>query len=361
MKIKVTAFDDDLNAQIKKWLEDEILAFIEQHNLTSTILDTVSIPANFGDDVKAYQRKLEMREGYTDNQEISAFGKLLHYQEKDNIKSVLIISADIMSCLTRSDANWIAYFSFYHEMYHILDTHLLGKHLSIDFILKELNDAETFGELLSLYGNTIWSEYFASLSSSMRCSSSFKEIEEFPDTVQTILLIPTLLDLVDKTMTLAKKEVEDYREHGVIDLLNVKIQEATINLLLVAARVVGHLEGYQSDELSKSVVEKLSNTYFLPIWETLAKEVESLMDRWPNWEDVSELDSLGEVILKCWNAFGMFPRASKSSLIKDRYYIDVPSFEAQKHTQHLWVRKTKTLPLCCYRHQNQILPPCPSA
>ena len=84
----------------------------------------------------------------------------------------------------------------------------------------------------------------------------------------------------------------------------------------IAPRILrDRVEGFKWDLLSE---------YFWPIWEDLVEELESLLDNWPNWTSIEDLDKLCEIIIKSWNTLGIFPKVEKDDLLKDGYYVDVP-------------------------------------
>jgi len=78
------------------------------------------------------------------------------------------------------------------------------------------------------------------------------------------------------------------------------------------------LSGDGVGKFEQAVSTQIPNTFFQESWTLMDKALLNLYKKYPNWNDVYELEELNNAVLQCWNDLGIF-----MTMIDSELYIDV--------------------------------------
>ncbi|MBE0448414.1 MAG: hypothetical protein IBX64_10015 [Actinobacteria bacterium] len=317
MEIVIDAFEESIREDIRHGLE-EFIAFISSRiGLDLESLEYFVVPKNFGNEVITWQEKLGLPTGYTKTSVVEAGGKLLTYRKDNMLKMTMLIDSSIIGSFFNDELlRQIGAFYICHELCHVHDGSQVANMLGVDFILKK--ETSSPAELLRIYAEGIWTEYYASRLSAATITLPLEE-----EVVQEVLLFPTLMNVIEEVEAKAQEHIAKYRWHADIGRLFEEFKELGPYLLKIASRTYGHLDGLSIPELLDSIASCISDTYFSNIWGSLGLELQKQFDNYPNWSSVETLDGLANIIVKTWNALGIYPDMSPSTF-ENGIYVDVP-------------------------------------
>lgn len=313
IKISSSIFLDEQIVNLETFLLETVNKFSEELHLES--LESIVITEDFFGDVVCYQRKYGLSElGATNNENAVAIAKVLKHIDDNSVLRQTVFFSDYIAAGLFDDRANTAYHFLHHELCHVHDNFHLNNIYTIEG--KSGRNAHILDQMLRVHSDIIWSEYVVE-----RLSISTIDIEN----IKTFL--EHLTQLLKSTQAKIDQELSEYRYSHDINQLMKTVEEETSLLLKVAASLVGVLHGLKqasgsSVEEVYLMVEEMIKTnypYFLDTWNGLNIELDALFNVYPNWNDVYELDSLGEVVLICWNDLGVFPEKQD-----DEMYVNVP-------------------------------------
>ncbi|MFJ5717611.1 hypothetical protein [Neobacillus sp. NPDC093127] len=299
--------------------QESIISFFDSNlyklGLDLTSLEGITICENFFEDIIEFQTKHKKREiGATKTSNEAAIAKVLDYIDKsDSYKQVVFLSDFIAQGLFLEEE--IAQRSFHfinHELVHVHDEYNKKCKIYSEKARQGIGD-HVLDHILRVHADAVWSEYIAERLSSPTVTAS--HISSFMDHIT---------QLIERVEENVKNEISQYRFHADIDKLFSIVQEECLLLLKISANLVGVIHGLSSISDGKNKVEAqidelFVNTYLFQIWNKLKEELNNLIETYPNWNDVYQLDRLGKVVLSCWSFLGVLPEKSGEQM-----YINVP-------------------------------------
>jgi hypothetical protein len=292
---------------------DEILSDLKTL-LKLDSLEKIIISTDFSEDIIKIQNEYELDEiSYTNRKDGSAVAKVItNNASEENLKQSIIIKDFIILGLFIPEQAKSSFHILHHELCHVHDYY---NQYEISKISggkeKKLNKLQN---VLITHANTIWSEYIAVRLSAL--STPKDQLDDFD--------IPYLLQLIVSTKKNMEKKILNYRYNGDTLKLFLYLQKETGILLKIAATTQGYIDGLKIHEHesyieTKNKIEKLN---FDDIWMKQWDQLRLLFDIYPNWKDINQLNKLGQVVQKCWEHFGIYPKYLKES---KEIHIDVPS------------------------------------
>jgi hypothetical protein len=319
--IKSSIFTDEQTEQLHKILGRAIHQFSKSLSFES--LESIIVTESLLEDVSKYQEKHNLLETSSNNEHGQVIAKVLKHSWNDRFKQTMFFSDRLAYGLLTKNSRAV-YHYIHHELCHVHDNDYLNK------IYTSENMKASRGQVLEyklrIHADLIWSEYFAE-----RLSAETVTAENISMDIEHFLHLVELIKLeIDK-------EINLYRFSPNISKLLACVEESTSQLLKIAATLLGISAGLKgisnedsNDDLHKAtqqnepivaMIQEFKNrdSYFTVIWDKLDTELNELYTSYPHWNDVFELDRLGEVVLLCWNSLGIFLSNHGDGLL-----VDVP-------------------------------------
>lgn len=122
-----------------------------------------------------------------------------------------------------------------------------------------------------------------------------------------------VIDNVESVKEKSKEYIDRYRNNrNTIELIN-NLRRSTDLLFYYSAHSLGFLHPLREimadsdspQEIDNAVISQISNTFYLDTWNRIDKALLELYKKYPNWNDVYELDELNEAVLQCWEDLGV--------------------------------------------------------
>ncbi|MBL0387896.1 hypothetical protein JJB07_14740 [Tumebacillus sp. ITR2] len=288
---------------MKSFLQSALdqLSEISDGNLWLEKLDAIIIPDDFGEELIAFQKEKGISEGFTENSYGTAVGKTLQYMVGDTSRFTIFLREYIMFGLFSEEVKQQSANVIHHELCHVHDDTIKERMLGLEFVMRMGGDFQT---VLRLHADIIWSEFKAT-----ELSSVTKRVEE--------IQIEHVLKMVERSKPFIDDEIAKYRIHGEITALFDKVQLEASDLLKQLVYIIGDLVGKGWSDKLEMFSELINRTYLKEIWTDLVKELMRLNSIYEHWSGVEELDTLGGVVMKLWNVYGLYPN--------ENWYISVPA------------------------------------
>jgi hypothetical protein len=319
--IKSSIFTEEQIVCLNQTLGQAIHDFSKSLSFES--LESVVVTESLFEDISQYQKKYNLLETNNNNEHGQVIAKVLKHSRNGSFMQTIFISDRLVYGLFTENYQTV-YHYIHHELCHVHDNYYLNK------IYTPENMKAKRGQLLEyklrIHADIIWSEYIAE-----RLSAETANAENISMDIDHFLHLEKSIKLeIDK-------EINLYRFSSNINKLLAYVEESTSLLLKLAATLIGisvglkHISNDDNDDDHNNnthrnetilvMIQELKdkNSFFSEIWDRLDLELNELYKSYPNWDDVYELDKLGEVILLCWNELGIFPANRGEGL-----FIDVP-------------------------------------
>ncbi|MED3883682.1 hypothetical protein ABEY63_00975 [Priestia aryabhattai] len=173
-----------------------------------------------------------------------------------------------------------------HEFVHVHDHDMKYYRM---FSPEKMSGGKSLEYVLRYESDAAWSEYIA---------------ERMSSHTATIVSIDRAIDnmeiRVNRLMNISDEEALNY------DRFSNYVTEILISLSMLMG--ICHGQGKDSnksiavDELVREIIE---DERLLKAWDSIGVELSNLFDKYPNWNDVEELDGLAKVIENTWKEFGL--------------------------------------------------------
>ncbi|MHA4168869.1 hypothetical protein [Bacillus cereus] len=310
------------SAQFTKEQKEHLKPQIEQliTNLSTDLdlstLEKVIIPKDFTKEVVSFQEDHNKQiTGHTKNENEEAKAKVMYYIEDGNYRQVVFLHEIFISGLMVDNIDIVkkCQFFIHHELGHVHDEFNKREIYSDD--LRKGIGLSQLDFTLTIHSDVVWSEYFANLTAGTHLTSELF-VEQASYTIE----------LIHRVKDECTKYIKEYRKHGDINLLMEQIKEATHMLFYFTALTLGSLHYYKetlSEEeynlIKEAVDGNITGTYFEGSWSLIDKALTSLYSKYPNWNDIYQLDELNQAIHKCWNELGIYLEDYGENM-----YINVP-------------------------------------
>ncbi|MCM3115712.1 hypothetical protein M3610_10470 [Neobacillus sp. MER 74] len=310
--LNTNLFTDEQKEQVVPQLEELINSLASSLNIVS--LRQVIVPANFTEEIIAFQEiHNKLKQGHRTGEDGTAFGKVITYNESTDFSQTIFLHEAFLASLYSENESLVKNIVHYiqHELGHVHDnfytnnifTHSLlnGSNVSrLQFLLQDHSD-------------NIWSEYFANRSSFYTLTSDILE--------------SAYENVFNQIKSVSEKVIEyiiDYNnDRDSLKLIN-NLRLSTDYLFYYSAHLLGFLQpmreisGDGEGKFEQAVSTLISNTFFQECWTLMDKALLNLYKKYPNWNDVYELEELNNAVLQCWNDLGIF-----MTMIDSELYIDV--------------------------------------
>lgn len=287
---------DEHKQHIKPQLEKLVTDLSASLNITS--LKKVIIPANFTEEIIEFQKACNKEKiGHRDTEGGTTFAKVISYDELNDFSQVIFLHESFIAALvTGEKADDVVYY-IQHELGHVHDS-FYTKDIFTPSLINSI-ESNRLQALLFEHSEIIWSEYFANRSSFSTASSKIM-----------LSAFQNVKDNVEVVTVKSKEYIDRYRNNGdTFELIN-NLSQSTDLLFYYTAHSLGFLHPLKettndSDELEEVVVAPISNTFYLETWSRLDRGLLKLYKKYPNWNDINELDELNEAVLQCWKDLGV--------------------------------------------------------
>lgn len=305
----------DIQVEWEPTIKQVLEEYIPQLNLSLGSLTRITVTDNFFEEVLAFQERHNKKiKGATKTSTSVAVAKVLDYTNKQGeYKQEIFLSSFIALGLLSQDANdrQKAFHFIHHELVHIHDGYIRNQIYTDDEVRGV--GAHMLTHKLRVHSDIIWSEYIAE-----RLSYNTGT----PDSIHRFL--SHLLGVIADVKKSIKEKIDSYRYDGNIDLLMKVLEEETSMMLKLSGNLAGVLQGCLSisdsyQKVMDVVDELLEATFLSSTWLLLKEELAYLYDLYPNWSEISVLDSMGTIVLTCWNELGVFPEVNGEQM-----YVSIP-------------------------------------
>lgn len=316
--LNTNIFTQEEKVQLKPKLEKAIndLAF----GLDIASLKKVIIPSDFTEEIISFQIEHGKKErGHTKTENEDTIAKVMYYIENEEYFQVIFIHENCIAALISigdelpNDIELAKRSCHYirHELGHVHDEFQKRKIYSEELRKGEGLDPVQFR--LTLHSDIVWSEYFANRTAAVNLTSDI-----FLDTISYTF------DLIDRISIECREYISKYRLHGDISLLLQQIEKSTSILFYFTAHSFGYLhyfkelsKGYES--IKEQVEKNIFGTYYKESWILIDKVLNNMFSKYPNWNDIYELEELNGAIHLCWNRLGIYLENDGGKL-----YVSVP-------------------------------------
>ncbi|MGG0052303.1 hypothetical protein [Bacillus atrophaeus] len=285
---------------LKAALEDIILKFSERsYNITK--LNGVIVTGDFFQDVIAFQRKHYKHVTYaTNNKNAKAVAKVLNYIENDKKMYYIFLDEqcvkNLISC--KISDNDLAKHIVYHELAHVADS--TQKNNIFSETEKVGTGVHEIDHYLRYAADELWSEYFAE-----RISTNILISEIYLKELYNLFA----LNCSNLSMALSR-EKDNFIKHGNARASFENMMPNMHTFLNITSRCFGAIhaikEQGKENKIEELLIQVIGDSYFKDIWNLLDDQFIYLYRTYPaEWRNVKILDSLGDIIDKCWKCFGI--------------------------------------------------------
>lgn len=286
----------------------KINSLIENSDLILADLEKIILTDSYFEDVaKAW--KSYGREGKASNNEHAVgVATVVGIKSREPYsKLTVVINDEICKGLLsdNEDTSANALHTIHHELGHVHDdTVKYSKIYSEDE--KCGKGVHHLTHELRIKSDVLWSEYIAERLSSSTVTKTFIN--------HRISAFYHNLNLIADFYTNKKGEIYQ-RNEDVFEVFE-EFKPYMSYSLKPLVQLAGIIHGLgRNHELSKyienNIIKNIGDTDVAFTWKNLKIELSVLFNKYPNWEDVHQLDSLGFVILTAWNYFGFYPKKNK--------------------------------------------------
>jgi hypothetical protein len=313
----VLSFNAETKDNISKWLKEYVQALVDaEDNFVIDKFKHLFVANNYAEELFEFQKEKGLNQGYTKNEIAEGFAMALSYKNHDGVEErAIFYKAEIIFGMYYKNDNtdaelrdnkWMPFNIFFHELCHINDDYQIKKHIDLD----EVKKYSVIPRYVYPISFSLWQEYYAYR----------KSAERFP---YGDLMISHLEEAEEWAFNEVVKLTKKYREDNNTSECMMKFTNIMEYLLRVMVSVAGNVYGYQAEtnnrqELFDFVLDELKYEGIKTIFNRLAKELDKLFIEYPTWNGLSRLGILSDIVLDCFNAFGVYP----SEVENDQMYIN---------------------------------------
>jgi hypothetical protein len=310
--------EEALKESIKNWLINLIQAFInDEDNFVLDDLKHIYVANEYVKELYAFQAEKDLPQGHTNNDLGEGHAMVLHYEnDAAEEEAAIFFRAEFIfglytSCSfgdeLKSEVTML-FNTFFHELSHINDEYHTRKVISI----KDIDECSILPRNLYPISLGMWKEYYAYRKAAIRFPYGDLQISHLFDTLNWIL------EEVSKLKT-------KFKEDNDMDNFMLQFTSKMGYLLRVVVSVIGNVQGYSTEqddqeETFKIVSESFPNGILSEVFTGLIKELDKLYEKYPSWSGINEIDELNNLVLECFNEFGVFPSEIDSD---DQMYIGI--------------------------------------
>jgi|GEM_PF-4672886 len=310
MKITVEKFPE-VSEEIHRKRIEEFTKFIKQvsKDFDLYLLDEIIVPIDFGIAVTEFQTTKGLPVGFTNNERSVTEGKTLEYEENGKIRVKVFYQPHLYFDLFKQDQSNHTINTFQHELAH---AHDFGQKLKMADFTNELqcDNKSALERALLVHSTSYWDEYIAS-----RLSVATLRGDD--------LSVMQLIDLIKQTEPLIHESIERFIENTDGQALLGDIESLTIQVMNVAAHVLGNVHGlgYQNTKISEVITENINQTFLGTIWQDFEFSLLDLHKMYPEWNGLSCFNGLNAVVKALWKTCGIevmdYPGDTVQFKIKD--------------------------------------------
>ncbi|UDW08391.1 hypothetical protein FHP23_010540 [Bacillus cereus] len=302
---------EEQKIQISLWVNEIIKAFVEsEDNFVLDELKHIYVTNEYVKELYAFQAEKGLETGHTKNEVSEGQAMVLSYknnlgEEETSIffRPEFIFGLYLAEELKDENKDNITmmFNIFYHELCHINDDY----HTKRLFIKDEINELSVIPRNLYPISIGMWKEYYAYR----------KSAERYP-------YGDLMFSHLEETTEWAYKEVVKLQErYKKDDNMNEFMPNFTMimqYLLRVMVSVIGNVQGYTSNKNNQDKYFELALTSFFDqklsyVFNKLIQELNMLFCEYPNWTDLSRIKVLNDIVLDCFNVFGVFPTEAENN------------------------------------------------
>jgi hypothetical protein len=312
---KTNLFEPIWQAKLAAYLNKQFASFAETINLTT--LESFIITGSFYEEILHYQEMHGLQGIGTANISMAAaIGKAMkHVAPNGTVKQSVIISDHIIAGLAKKELAQTSLHSIHRELCHVHDSYYMHKIFTSEGNRGDHSDR--LAQIVHGHSLGIWPEYHVE-----RLSYITVDFTSFEASCSHFV---QLLETVYDSM---QEEITKYRSNHNVNHLFQFTEEQTDLLFKAAAAIMGTLHAYKEFKpelyttMSMMLTRQIETQYvsFLPVWNDLELALEHLYQAFPNWNDVTQLHELDQIILKLWNVFGIYPQMNENNQV----YIHIP-------------------------------------
>lgn len=262
----------------------------EYSHLNLKNLEGISFTSNFAEDVVEFQQAHNLQVGFTNGDDGIAVAKVIDHVLNGEVYRRIFINSDIFFGMAHQNIN-TALNLLIHELGHIHDDN--NKSLIFNENEMKIEHYADLKNILCTISNITWSEYAADY-----IAAGLAELELIDNRKNHVqALIKSVKCSVDSALY-------EYNYHRINKYqLFVTLQETTHLLLKIAANYLGMMHGKNLETTDLSII--FGKSYFIPVFDQLATELKSMMDRFPEWKSIEEFKNLSNIILFLWECLGV--------------------------------------------------------
>ncbi|WP_454844498.1 hypothetical protein [Priestia megaterium] len=293
--------EETLNDTDKQYIVNFITKKIEEFDLVLKDLEKIVLTKDYFKEVKqAYSHIGKHGKGASNNSMAEGMAIVVHNKAPDpKSKAVVLINENEWRKLLSKKQDEIDFCTHVinHELAHVHDDTL--KHGLIYSYEMKRGDLSDLNFRLRCEADKIWSEYVAERLSSPTVTKEF-------------------VDMIKNNMHGQMRKLFYHYPRtnglllGILRPVNYNNFESHMGYgLKTLAQLLGisHGLGENHDwtkEIDEEVREVLKRRELVDVWDSMGMSLSSLYDEYPAWDDIQELDELGESILQSWKCFGYF-------------------------------------------------------
>ncbi len=294
---------------IKKF--DEELDFRRMH--------CIIITADFAGELKELSSKTLSGKPitFTNEKYAIAVAKVVLLPRGEEIEILPVINANIVAQLVQEsseenldDESLLTNIHLlHHEFCHVHDDNKKLDALH-PFMLRHCYSGKDI--LIGPLAEACWSEYMANLLSSSTVGKDF-----------LAAMTQSFIDAIGRTKQDIDKEILSYRYHHDLERLINIFKRHGEYLIKSAAYILGYLDGLGKSlfEISVEAAEKLSGSYFEPIWKTMQESLRLMFQSYPeDWKDLSIFNNLAIVLENYYAEMGLILSTTENG----QMYVNVP-------------------------------------
>lgn len=294
--------DETINDTDKQHIVNFITKKVEGFDLDLKDLEKIVLTKDYFKEVEqAYNDIGKQGKGASDNSMAKGMAIAVHNKAPDpKSKVVVLISENEWVKLLSKQQNEIDFCTHVinHELAHVHDDTL--KHgLIYSYEMKRGYHSDLKFHL-RCEADEVWSEYIAERLSAPTVT------REFVDTIKNNTY-NQLRKLFNSHSENSSFLFRAWRNQNTYDDFRFHIDYVLKSL----AHLLGISHGLGDDhewtiEIDKDVRQWLGSSKLVDVWDSMGMNLSNLYDEYPAWDDIQELDGLGECILQSWKGFGYF-------------------------------------------------------
>lgn len=302
--------DDEMKNGVEKFLIDVVTVFAESEQLNLKNLMKFHVPRDYKEELYKFQKDNNLLVGHTKNELAEGYAMVLHYMNELEIREhavfvhptlILGIYSNLINGDIKKEENQFFYNILLHELCHVSDDFYL--HKMIDF--ESISNLNLLERTLYTEAISVWQEYYAYRKSASRFPYGDFQISHLGDVNSWYL---------ENVKELKEKFYKDNKMDEFFPNFIVKSR----NFIRVLISVIGNIHGAPMEykdrvNLLELVSEKCLDEKFQESFFNISEIMESLYNKYPNWQNKSEIKIFNSALLDVWNSVGVFPQYTEST------------------------------------------------